>query len=85
MACGALSLPWARQMTVRLTALCGARNGDWVVSRRAILADVGEPYRAAHGLSREERSRRSLRRSPANAQKQDHHLSPQQFSESRQG
>ena len=44
-------------MTVRMTTLRRARNGDWL-SRKAIPADVREAYRAAHGVSQEERFRR---------------------------
>ena len=44
-------------MTVRMTTLRRARNGDWL-SRKAIPIDVREAYQAAHGLSREERFRR---------------------------
>jgi hypothetical protein len=45
-------------MTVRMTTLRRARNGDWM-SRKAIPADVREAYRAAHGVSQEERFRRN--------------------------
>src|SRR5262245_21523828 len=45
-------------MTVRMTTLRRARNGDWL-SRKAIPIDVREAYQAAHGLSREERFRRN--------------------------
>ena len=44
-------------MTVRMTTLRRARNGDWL-SRKAIPIDVRKAYEAAHGLSREERFRR---------------------------
>ncbi|HJZ30372.1 MAG TPA: hypothetical protein VKF35_04670 [Hyphomicrobiaceae bacterium] len=41
-----------------MTTLRRAPNGDWI-SRKAIPADVRDAYRAAHGLCREERFRRS--------------------------
>jgi hypothetical protein len=44
-------------MTIAMTTLRRARNGDWL-SRKAIPADVRQAYRAAHGVSREERFRR---------------------------
>ena len=53
----ALPLQRALQMTIRMTALRRAQNGDWF-SRKAIPADVREAYRAAHGVSQEERFRR---------------------------
>jgi hypothetical protein len=45
-------------MTIAMTTLRRARNGDWL-SRKAIPADVRDAYRTAHGISREERFRRS--------------------------
>ena len=53
----ALPLQRALQMNIRMTALKRARNGDWF-GRKAIPADVRGAYRAAHGVSREERFRR---------------------------
>jgi integrase len=44
-------------MTIPMTTLRRARNGGWL-SRKAIPADVREAYRAAHGVSQEERFRR---------------------------
>jgi hypothetical protein len=43
--------------TKPLTTLRRARNGDWL-SRKAVPADVGLAYRAAHGAAQEERFRR---------------------------
>jgi hypothetical protein len=54
----ALPLQRALQMTIQMTALRRAPNGDWF-SRKAIPADVREAYRAAHGVSQEERFRRA--------------------------
>ena len=43
-------------MPVLMTNMKRAKNGDWF-SRKAIPSDVREPYRLAHGVSREERFR----------------------------
>jgi hypothetical protein len=50
-------------MTLRMTTLRRASNGDWL-TRKAIPADVREAYRAAHGVSREERFRRDASMAP---------------------
>jgi hypothetical protein len=44
-------------MTIPMTTLRRARNGDWL-SRKEIPADVRKAYREAHGVSQEERFRR---------------------------
>ena len=48
-----LSLQWALQMTIRMTTLRRARNGDWL-SRKVIPADVRAAYREARGVFREQ-------------------------------
>lgn len=53
-------------MTVAMTGLRRAKNGDWF-SRKAIPDDVRDAYQTAYGVRREERFRLSTDKSPGEA------------------
>lgn len=53
-------------MTVTMTSLRRAKNGDWF-SRKAIPDDVRDAYQSAYGVRREERFRLSADKSPGEA------------------
>ncbi|MET3660698.1 hypothetical protein [Aquamicrobium ahrensii] len=53
-------------MTVTMTGLRRAKNGDWF-SRKAIPDDVRDAYQSAYGIRREERFRLSTDKSPGEA------------------
>ena len=59
-------LQMALQMTVTMTSLRRAKNGDWF-SRKAIPDDVRDAYQTAYGVRREERFRLSTDKSPGEA------------------